>query len=65
MSGRGFHIVVSNVLRPPHPFPRTWPASYLRASGVAHIAIIFVIRIIGASIVNHFLVNVADFPFLI
>jgi hypothetical protein len=65
MSGRAFHIVVFPVLRPPDPFPRTWSAASLRASGVAHVSIIFVVRIIGASIVNHFLVGVAEFPFLI
>jgi hypothetical protein len=64
MSGRGFHIVVFRVLRPPDPFPRTWSASYLRGSGVAHIAIISIVRIVGASIINHFLVNVADLSFL-
>jgi hypothetical protein len=64
MSGRSFHIVVFRVLRPPDPFPRTWSASYLRGSGIAHIAIIFVVRIVGASIINHFLVNVADLSFL-
>jgi hypothetical protein len=38
-------------------------ASYLRGSGVAHIAIIFVVRVIGASVISHFLVNVADLSF--
>jgi hypothetical protein len=37
-----------------------WSASYLRGSGVAHIAIIFVVRIVGTSIINHF----ADLSFL-
>lgn len=63
MSGRSFHIVAFRVLRPPDLFPRTWSASYLRGSGVAHIIIIFVIRIVGASI-SHFLVNVVGLLFL-
>jgi hypothetical protein len=41
-----------------------WSASYLRGSGVVHFAIIFVVRIMGTSIINHFLVNVADLSFL-
>jgi membrane-anchored glycerophosphoryl diester phosphodiesterase (GDPDase) len=63
MSGRGFHIVVFRVLRPLDPFPRTWWASYLRSCGVVHIVIIFVVRIVAASI-SHFLVNVAGLSFL-
>jgi hypothetical protein len=64
MGGRGFHIVVFHVLRPLDPFPRARWASYLRSFGVAHIVIFFVVRIVGASIVNHFLVSVADLSFL-
>jgi hypothetical protein len=41
-----------------------WSASYLRGSGVAHIAIIFVARVVGTSIISHLLVNVADLSFL-
>jgi hypothetical protein len=63
MSGSSFYIVVSRILRPPGPFPKIWSVSYLRGSGVAHIAIIFVV-IVGTSIINHFLVNVADLSFL-
>ena len=48
MSGRAYHIVMFPVLRPPGPFPTEWPAASLRASGVAYIVIIFVVRIIGA-----------------
>lgn len=48
MSGRAFYIVVFLVLRPPDPFPTEWSAASLRASGVAYIVIIFVVRIISA-----------------
>jgi hypothetical protein len=65
MSGMAFHIAVFPVLRSPDPFPRLWSAASPRASGAAYTSIIFVIRIIGASIVNHFLVGIADFPFLV
>jgi hypothetical protein len=41
-----------------------WSVLYLRGSGVALIAIIFVIRIVGDPIINHFLVNIADLSFL-
>jgi hypothetical protein len=41
-----------------------WSASYLIGSGVALIAIVFVVRIVGTSIISHFLVNVADPSFL-
>jgi hypothetical protein len=40
-----------------------WSALYLRGGGVAHIVIIFVVRIVGASIIDHLLVNVADLSF--
>jgi hypothetical protein len=40
---------------------RPWIAS----SFVAHISIIFAVRIIGTSIVNHFLVGIAEFLFLV
>jgi hypothetical protein len=39
-------------------------ASYLGGSGIARIAIIFVVRIVGTSIISHFLVNVTDLSFL-
>lgn len=52
------------VLRPPNLFLRTWLALYLRGSGIAYIAIIFVVTIVSASIINHFLVNVVDLLFL-
>lgn len=64
MSRSSFYIIVFRIRRPPGPFPRMWSASYLRGSGVAHIAIIFVVRIVGASIINYFLVNIADLSFL-
>jgi hypothetical protein len=53
------------VLCPPNLFPRVWSAASLRASGVAYISIIFVIRIISASIVNYFLVGITEFLFLV
>jgi hypothetical protein len=65
MSGRAVYLVVCLVLRLPDPLPRAWSAASLRASGVAYISIIFVVRIIGASIVNYFLVGIAEFLFLV
>jgi hypothetical protein len=62
MSGRAFDIVVFPVLRPPKPFPGARSAA---SRGVAHLSIIFVVRIIGVSTVNHFLVSIAEFRFLV
>jgi hypothetical protein len=42
-----------------------WPAASRRARGVAHISIIFVVRIIGASTVYYFLVGIGEFLFLV
>jgi hypothetical protein len=65
MSKKSFYIVIFHVLRLPYLFLRMWSASYLKVSGVAHITIIFIIRIISASIVNYFLINIANFPFMV
>jgi hypothetical protein len=64
MGERDFQIVELHVLRPLDPFPREWWASYLRSCGVIHIVIIFVVRIVAASITSHFVVNVAELSFL-
>jgi hypothetical protein len=65
MTGTAIRIVTCPVLRPPDPFPRVWPAASRRARGVAHISIIFVVRIIGASTVYYFLVGIGEFLFLV
>ena len=64
MSRRDFYVIIFYVLCPPKPFLRTWSALYLRGSGVAHIVIIFVVRIVGASIIDHLLVHIVDLSFL-
>jgi hypothetical protein len=64
MSKRSFYIIIFYVLYPLSPFPKIRLASYFKGSGVAYIIIIFVIKVVSTSVINHFLANAADLSFL-